>query len=230
MQELTGALAANPYPGRGLLCARTLGGGVVGGYFVTGRSDASREREIRTVDTVSLAVVAKGDVGFDPLRHYQAVKMLPGWVVLGNGSQVSTVADRLADGEPPAVALDNLEHEPDGPIFTDRITAIFERPAGKLAVMGAARKSKGSRVSSNIVTFTLRDLEPGEGVLLTTYMSDGQVIEGGEFTEVSLGAACGSSAGDLLEAMWEALNPAYRVSAVVLPVEAEIAAALIRNT
>lgn len=227
MQELTEALAANPYPGRGLLCGRTLGGNVVGGYFVTGRSDASRQREIRPADTLSLAVVAKGDVGFDPLRHYQAFKVTPGWLVFGNGAQVSTVADRLTGGMPPAVAMDNLEHEPDGPIFTDRITAVFERPAGKLAVMGTARKSKGSRASSNIVTFSLRDLEPGEGVLLTTYCSDGQTIEGGEFTEVSVGAA---SSEDLLEAMWGALNPAYRVAAVVMPVEAEIAGAFIRNS
>jgi len=56
---LSGVLAANPYPGRGILCARYADGAVVAGYFVTGRSDASREREIRTTDTAELAVAAR---------------------------------------------------------------------------------------------------------------------------------------------------------------------------
>lgn len=223
---LSEALEANPYPGRGILCARTADGTVVGGYFVTGRSEASREREIRCTDSGELAVVARGDVDFDPLRHYIAVTASPEWLVIGNGAQVSTVAERLAGGEQPAVALDGLEHEPDGPIFTDRITAVMQRPGGRLAVMGAARKSAAARSASNIVVMTVRDLEPGEGVLLTTYRSDGQVIEGGEFAEVSVAAKDGA---ELLDEVWSSLNPSYRVAAVVLRVDEEARGALIRN-
>ena len=82
-------------------------------------------------------MVARGDVDFDPLRHYIAATASPDWLVFGNGAQVSTVAERLAGGEQPSVALDGLEHEPDGPIFTDRITAVMQRPAGRLAVLGS---------------------------------------------------------------------------------------------
>jgi len=67
--ELVRVLADNAYPGRGILCARTTVGDVVCGYFVSGRSDALREREIRLTKTGELAVAARGDVGFDPLRH-----------------------------------------------------------------------------------------------------------------------------------------------------------------
>jgi IMP cyclohydrolase len=227
LPDLTEVLAANFYPGRGILCARTGDGAVVGGYFVTGRSEASREREIRPTGTGELAVAAKGDVGFDPLRHYIAATASPDWLVFGNGAQVSSVAERLAHGELPSVALDNLEHEPDGPIYTDRITAIMQRPLGRLAVMGAARRSSSARSSSNIITMTVRDMGPGEAVLLTTYRSDGQVIDGGQpFIETSLAAYSGE---DLLDEIWSSLGPAYRVAALVLPVETGVDGALVRN-
>ncbi|NLE10161.1 MAG: hypothetical protein GX630_01540 [Actinobacteria bacterium] len=226
--ELTGVLAANPYPGRGLVCARTLDGTVVGCYFVTGRSAASREREIRQTPSGELTVAAKEDVGFDPLRHYVAVTASPQWLVLGNGAQVSTVAERLGQGQPPTVALDDLEHEPDGPIFTDRITAVMERPSGRLTVLGAARRSVLGRPGSGIVTMTVREMQPGDTVMLTTYHSDGQTITGGQpFIEARCEARDGAA---LLDEVWSSLNPAYRVAALVLPVGAAPRDALIRNS
>lgn len=225
---LARVLVGNPYPGRGIVCARTLDGGVVGCYFVTGRSVASREREIRHTPTGELTVAAKQDVGFDPLRHYIAVTASPQWLVFGNGAQVSTVAERLAQGQPPAVALDDLEHEPDEPIFTDRITAVMRRPLGNMAILGAARRSIVGRLSSGIVTMTVRDMEPGNAVLLTTYHSDGQVIEGGQpFIEARTDARDGAA---LLDEVWESLNPAYRVAALVLAADAVPKDALVRNS
>jgi len=225
---LSRVLADNPYPGRGIVCARTLDGVVVGCYFVTGRSAASREREIRHTPAGELTVAAKQDVGFDPLRHYVAVTASPEWLVLGNGAQVSTVAERLAQGQPPAVALDELEHEPDDPIFTDRITAVMRRPFGQMPVLGVARRSTVGRPSSGILTMTVRDMEPGNALLLTTYFSDGQVINGGRpFIEACTRADDGAA---LLDEVWASLNPAYRVAALVLPVGAMPADALIRNS
>lgn len=200
---------------------------MVAGYFVTGRSEASREREIRLTDGGELAVAAKGETGFDPLRHYIAATASPDWLVFGNGAQVSTVAERLGRGEQPAAALDDLEHEPDGPIYTDRITAVMRRTGGDVAVLGAARRSLASASRSDIVTMTVRDLQPGKGVLLTTYHSDGVTISGGQpFIAVSVSA--GDGAG-LLDEMWSALNPDYRVAAMVLAVAAGVDGALIRN-
>ena len=225
---LSEALERNPYPGRGILVARTGDGTPAGGYFVTGRSEASREREIRCTDAGELAVVARGDSDFDPLRHYVAATASADWLVFGNGAQVSQVAGKLAGGERPQAALDGLEHEPDGPIFTDRITAVMRRPAGDTGVLGIARRSGAARATSNIISMTVRGLGPGEGVLQTTYLSDGQAIEGGPlFLEVSVEAA---SCAELLDEMWSSLNPAYRVAAAVLPAAEAVADALFRNS
>ena len=226
--DLCEVLTSNPYPGRGILCACTGDGSVVGGYFVTGRSEASRSREIRLTADGEVAVAAKSDTGFDPLRHYIAATVSPEWLVFGNGAQVSTVAERLGRGLHAPVALDDLEHEPDGPIYTDRITAILHRPSGSPAVLGAARRSMASGSSSDIITMTVRDIRPGRAVLLTTYHSDGRTIAGGQpFIEVRISADSGTG---LLDEMWSSLNPDYRVAAMVLPAAAEAADALIRNS
>ena len=215
MIELSELLAANPYPGRGVLCARTRGGAYVGGYFLTGRSAASRDRVLR-VEKDELLVGPAAVSGHDPLRHYAAATLTPEWLVLGNGEQVSQVAERLLAGAAPAVALDGLEYEPDPPIRTSRITALLSRldPFGDVTVLGAARPSAGARLTSNVTTLTVRGLEPGEGVLLTTYRSDGtDVAVAAPFDEVSVTAEDGP---ELLDQLWSALRPEYRVAAAVL--------------
>jgi len=63
-------------------------------------------------------------------------------------------------GEQPSLALDDLEHEPDEPIYTDRITAIMRRRRGIRRSRGR-QAEQGLRSRSNIVTMTVRDLEPG---------------------------------------------------------------------
>ncbi|MFI5527301.1 IMP cyclohydrolase [Kitasatospora sp. NPDC051853] len=212
MIELSDLLTGNPYPGRGVLCARTLTGETVGGYFLTGRSAASRDRALR-LEGDELLVGPTETVGHDPLRHYAAATTTPDWLVLGNGEQVGQVAARLRDGAASTEALGGLEYEPDPPIRTSRITALLSRD-GRTAVLGAARPSAGSRLTTNVMTLTVQDLQPGEGVLLTTYRSDGaEVLVAAPFDEVSITAQDGAH---LLDQMWSALNPGYRVAAVVI--------------
>ncbi|GAA3815063.1 IMP cyclohydrolase [Streptomyces phyllanthi] len=213
MKNLAALLSENPYPGRGVLCARTLSGEVVGGYFLTGRSPASRDRAVR-IDGDELVVAPATVTEHDPLRHYVAAEATEDWLVFGNGEQVSTVTGRLRRGVCAAEALDDLEYEPDPPILTSRVTALLSRDGGRTAVLGAARPSSGARTSTNIMTLTVRDLEPGDAVLLTTYQSDGQNVSVAvPFTEASTGA---EDAGQLLEEIWNGLNDRYRIAVAVL--------------
>jgi IMP cyclohydrolase len=220
------ALRGNAYPGRGLICAGT-DGGVLVAYFVTGRSPASQEREIRVGAGGELIVAPLVATADDACRHYEAAIMSPEWLVCGNGRQVATVMDRLAAGHDPAVALDGLEHEPDEPIFTDRITAVVSRKGDGRVVLGVAGRSAGNRTSSDVVTMTMRGLAPGDAVLLTTYRSDGRTIASGRPpVEVHCDDA---DPGSLLETVWAALDPALRVSAVVIDPAKALDQALIRN-
>ena len=227
MDPLIDKLSANAYPGRGIACVRTAREGVSVVYFVTGRSEASKRRTMRGEEGMGLLVVPSREAAADDaLRHYAAAVAAGEWLVVGNGAQVRMVADRLTAGQAPTVALDGLEHEPDDPIFTDRITAVVSRPRGDLIVLGAARRGDGSSGSSTILTWTVRDLEKGEGVLLTTYASDGHTIGRGSFHEVTSPVL---DQNDLLDEVWSALRPDYRVAAAVIDTANEPEGALIRN-
>jgi IMP cyclohydrolase len=226
MEDLDGVLAGNPYPGRGLVCTGTSSGALLG-YFVTGRSPASRQREIRRGPGGDLVVAPLGEGADDPLRHYAAATQSDEWLVCGNGRQVTEVSERLAAGMAPAVALDDLEHEPDAPIFTDRITAVVTRRGPAVVVMSAARRSAGGRTASDILTATVRQPADGDGVLLATYRSDGTTIEKGEFCRE---VACRAGDADgLLEMLWGALDPRFRVAVAVVDPARGLDQAIVRN-
>ncbi|GAA2086137.1 hypothetical protein GCM10009759_06610 [Kitasatospora saccharophila] len=117
---------------------------------------------------------------------------------------------------------------PDPPIRTSRVTALISRDGGRRAVLGAARPSSGTRPSSNVMTLAVRDLEPGEAVLPTTYRSDGTTVAtAAPFQETSVAAADGA---ELLEELWSALDPRFRVAAVVLDPERGPVPALRRSS
>ncbi|OIJ68425.1 IMP cyclohydrolase [Streptomyces mangrovisoli] len=212
MDLLDDVLADNEYPGRGVLWCTTGDGTALCAYFLTGRSPASQARTLRLTDAGEL-VVAPTDAGeHDHLRHYVAARQSANWLVFGNGEQVSTVADRLARGQAPLLALDGLDYEPDPPIFTPRLTVVTDTE-GRQAWFGAARHSAGDRTATNRLTLHVSDLAPHGGVLMTTYRSNGQeVATGAPFAEIRTTA---ETRTDLLDQLWSALPPHLRIAAAV---------------
>ncbi|WP_406292880.1 IMP cyclohydrolase [Embleya sp. NBC_00888] len=225
MDQVHEVVAGNRYPGRGVLWARTLGGALCGGYFLTGRSAASKARVLRPGDG-ELIVAPTGESARDPLRHYVAARERGGWLVFGNGEQVAVVSDRLQEGRTPTEAMAGLEYEPDPPIFTPRVTVAADLRSGQDAWFGAARRSAGGRSAADVLTLAVRDLGPGDAVLMTTYRSDGQQVATGEpFLEARTGAA---DQGELLEEVWAALAPEFRVAVTVFK-PGQLADAAIRH-
>ncbi|WP_030864606.1 IMP cyclohydrolase [Streptomyces sp. NRRL S-37] len=226
MDLLKNALAGNDYPGRGVLWCTTGDGTTLGAYFLTGRSPASQARTLHRTSAGELIVAPSDAREHDRLRHYVAARQGPNWLVFGNGEQVSTVADRLASGQAPLLALDGLDYEPDPPIFTPRLTVIADNEGGR-AWFGAARHSAGDRTATNRLTLRISDLPPGEGVLMTTYHSNGQeVATGAPFTEIRTTAETRSG---LLDELWSALPPHLRIAAAVFA-PGDLAGSSIRHT
>ncbi|WP_234327361.1 IMP cyclohydrolase [Streptomyces sp. NRRL WC-3742] len=210
---LNEVLADNHYPGRGVLWCRTGDGDTLGAYFLTGRSRASQARVLHRSPDGELVVAPSESRAHDDLRHYVAARQSGHWMVFGNGEQVATVADRLDSGQLPALALDGLDYEPDPPIFTPRLTVIADGRNGGPAWFGAARHSSGGRAATNRLTLQVNGLEAGEGVLMTTYRSDGNKIATGDpLAEVRIAAGDRS---DLLEELWSSLPPQLRIAAAV---------------
>lgn len=198
-----------------MLWCRTGDGNMLGAYFLTGRSPASQARALHTRDG-ELVVAPSDSRAHDHLRHYVAARQSGDWLVFGNGEQVATVAERLDSGQPPVLALDGLDYEPDPPIFTPRLTVVADGGHGGdcgRAWFGAARHSSGERTAPNRLTLQVSDLAPGEGTLMTTYRSAGHEIASGDpFTEVRISAG---NRSDLLEELWSSLPPQLRIAAAL---------------
>ncbi|MEU9788217.1 IMP cyclohydrolase [Streptomyces phaeochromogenes] len=225
MEHLQQVLEENPYPGRGVLWARTGGGALCGGYFLTGRSPASRSRVLLR-RTGELTVAPTGPAERDALRHYPAAREGTHWLVFGNGEQVATITERLTDGASPAAALDQLDYEPDPPIFTPRISVVVDLDGPGTAWFGAARRSLSGRSASNRLTVAVTELEPGDCVLMTTYVSDGrEIVTGAPFIEARTTAG---SRDEFVDEVWNALNPELRVAAAAFE-PGQIEAAAIRQ-
>jgi hypothetical protein len=202
---LNDALRDNYYPGRGVLWCRTGDGTLFGAYFLTGRSPASQARTLRRTVGGDLIVAPSGAREHDHLRHYIAARQSGDWMVFGNGEQVSTVADRLTSGAgsgpgPGRAGLRtrpaDLHSPPDG----DR-----GQPRGRSGLVRRRRAQRREPHNHQPAHLHVSDLAPGEGVLMTTYHSDGQgIVTGTPFMEVRTTAG---NRTDLLDELWSALPP-----------------------
>lgn len=187
-------------------------------YFLTGRSAASRERE--------LAILPNGDVSVrttdpaiadDALRHYVAVAQRGEVIVVGNGSQVEPLADAAAGGEDTLAAFGRHDYEPDPPIFTPRIW-VLTRPGSDSVSFGWAARAEHGSDGTWTGALTVGRLGAGEGVLLSTY--DGSA----EQVSTSRGPAgfttTATELDELVDTLWDSLAPELRVAALCLDPEA----------
>lgn len=212
MTALAAALSSRPYPGRGCVAARVGDGSLWLGYFLTGRSEASRARALELRPGGEVEVVGtSGCGGGDPLRHYRALVRRNGWTVVGNGDQVEPLATALVGGAGLAAAWAAHTYEPDPPIYTPRIWMTHELTADRV-VVGSVRRSDGTNGEPDRGTWQLSDLHAGAGVLITTYAGTVQQVLPSAlpvYVEVSV-----PTGRDLLAYVWESLDPSLRVAAL----------------
>ncbi|MGZ4384418.1 MAG: IMP cyclohydrolase, partial [Gaiellaceae bacterium] len=157
------------YSGRGLVVGRGEDGeSWIQLYWLSGRSENSRNRvlveragEIRT----ATADVSKQVDGTFTL--YTALCSVGEAHIVGNGDQVTTVADALTRGGSFEEALRTRSVEEDPPIWTPRITALLDS--------GGLRLGKITRFGHAF--FETARLEPGDGFCLHTYRGAGDPIK-----------------------------------------------------
>ena len=213
MHAITAVLTERSYPGRGLLAARTTDGSRCIVYFLTGRSQSSRQRRLAVLEHGDVAVQGIEAGQFDPLRHYVAAARRGTWVVVGNGSQVVPIAESLSGGADALTAWRQHSYEPDGPIFTPRIWVASTVGAIEYLIGYALRSGRGDDAADRIV-WAVEDLPPGSGVLLTTYDGTPQEVS---CTRVPVDVQTPASTAEaLLSEVFKALDPDLRVAAFAL--------------
>jgi IMP cyclohydrolase len=208
-------LHSRPYPGRGLLAARTKGGGRCIVYFLTGRSPASREREIAVLDGGDVAVRSVApEQATDVLRHYVAAAQRGPQVVVGNGSQVARLAEALAAGAGPLDAWAAHTYEPDGPIFTPRIWVSTTTAGDAPCLIGYATRSDRADGDVDRVIWAPGRLAPGDGTLMSTYDASAAHVRTARLPQSVRCSA--STPEELLAEVWAGLDPDLRVAAFAL--------------
>jgi IMP cyclohydrolase len=209
-------LAANPYPGRGLVMGRAEAGGAwLQVYWIMGRSENSRNRvfvaeggELRTeaADPAKLA---------DPsLILYEAMLELPGLFLVSNGDQTRTAFDVIEAGGRFEDALEMREREPDAPNYTPRITGLIDLRLGDAAFALSILKANGADPAlTDRTTFRPAAPPPGLGLGLTTYQGDGSPLP--SFRGEPLWLPLAGSADAIADEYWGALDRDNRVSLAV---------------
>ncbi len=165
-------LADGTYRGRGLALGRSPdGASAVIVYWITGRSERSRNRRLaESADgTVRTEFVDAGR-GDDPaLVVYPLLMSRGGTHVVSNGEQTRPVLDVLCAGHTLERALQAWTAEPDE-LATPRITGVVEAGAPAACRLGVVReRTEDGRAVTERSVFACDALPPGSGRCVTTY-------------------------------------------------------------
>jgi hypothetical protein len=187
------ALAANPYPGRGIIVGMDKTGQfLIQVYWIMGRSENTRNRifVLEGTDTLKTAAADPQKVTDPSLIIYTAMtsKKMEGRHnkkgiainlvhVVSNGHQTTDVLNGV-DGEGLNELLRGWQYEPDAPNFTPRITAtcsiLYSTDTPFTVEMSIIKKSPCSEACER--SYFRPPMEPGLGYCLTTYRGDGKPL------------------------------------------------------
>ncbi|MEV8373433.1 IMP cyclohydrolase [Kribbella sp. NPDC056861] len=217
MATLVDVAGGCEYPGRGVAIGRDSDGVPFAAYWLTGRSPASQQREL-VVAEYEIVVQDISGAGTDELRHYTAAVRTEDWVIVGNGTHVSELANTHADCVDLQVALRNIDYEPDPPIRTPRIFAgaVTEGPELLDVVVGSARSYSADQVQHPSL-FLRRSEEATAGVVTTYSGTAADVVTDGYPQTVSVEVEWES----LPDLLWDRLDPTLRIGLVVIPLHVE---------
>lgn len=205
-------LAANPYPGRGIVLGITPDGThSVAAYFIMGRSINSRNRIFcAEADGIRTQAHDPSKLTDPSLIIYHPVREVGRSLIVTNGDQTDTIRDFMEQGLTIEQALRTREFEPDGPNWTPRISGVV-LPDGsyKLSIL----KSADAQGSACARFFYEYPPIKGVGHFIHTYVTDGDPIPTfqGEPERVRIGEDIDSFTREL----WTNLNPDNKISLFV---------------
>jgi IMP cyclohydrolase len=209
-------LKHNTYPGRGIVMGFDDNGRyALQLYFVTGRSEGSRNRVFEyDSETLKTAPADPAKLKDPSLIIYTAMRKYGGHHIVSNGDQTHSVYHALRAGRTMKDALDERDYEPDKPNYTPRITGVYASQAGMMQ-FGIIRKSPRSMLSVRNYNWYVPG--PGLGRCVTTYEGNGDPLPAfqGEPYVIPLRG----SPEHILECYWDALNKDNRVAVALKQIE-----------
>ncbi|MDO5112220.1 MAG: IMP cyclohydrolase [Clostridia bacterium] len=214
--DLPALLAANAYPGRGLMLGRTADGRQAVVYFIMGRSENSRNRVFRRDGDALTITRFTADAQGDPsLILYNPVRVLGDTTIAANGDQTDTIHAALARGGSFEAALFTRTFEPDSPHFTPRISGFTNARGYALSILKAGNAAIGACQRQ----FFHYEPQNGVGHFIHTYAQDGAPLP--SFAGEPAAVRVPDDIDDFTRALWESLNKDNRIALYVRFIEAD---------
>ena len=215
INKIGNLLSSNTYPGRGIVIGKTEDGTKAAvAYFIMGRSENSRNRVFKEVDTDVFTEPFDFSKVEDPsLIIYSAIRKYNNKLIVTNGDQTDTIYNHLKDGGCFKKALKTREFEPDAPNFTPRISGILGFFDGDFTYQMSILKSadeKGSACNRYFYEYTPLN---GLGHFIHTYVCDGNPIP--TFQGEPERVAIPNDIDDFTNEIWNNLNENNKISLYV---------------
>ncbi len=204
MTDLIEYLQGNRYPGRGIVIGRQDEKHMRIYYFIMGRSVNSRNRIFSyTEDGIRTEACDPAKLQDPSLVIYHPVRLYKHSFIVTNGDQTDTIRDFLTKGRSFRDALMTRTFEPDGPLYTPRISGIV-RQGGRFE-LSILKSGDGDPDYHHRFFYTYDDVPVGSGCFISTYQCDGNPPPSfaGEPIAVTLPEP---------DEVWAALNPDNKVS------------------
>lgn len=208
-------LSGLTYPGRGIVLGVTPNGKyAVAAYFISGRSENSRNRvfSVSPDGTVKTEPFDLSKVSDPSLIIYNAVRFAGKDLVVTNGDQTDTVCDGIAEGKTFTEALASRCFEPDAPNFTPRISGIFyfgKTPRYEMSILKSVDET-GSDCARYTFSYPMK---AGLGYFIRTYENNGDPLP--TFRGEPVRVATDDDLSVFSEKLWNSLDKENKISLYV---------------
>ncbi|MBO5454610.1 MAG: IMP cyclohydrolase [Clostridia bacterium] len=212
IMKIEDIIKATPYLGRGIVTGTSADGKyAVIGYFISGRSENSRNRIF--VENGSEVIIHPFDASKveDPsLIIYSPIRVYENNLIVTNGDQTDTVYEGLEKGLSFKESLESRCFEPDEPNFTPRISSMLTFNDGSFKYEVSILKSideKGSDCAR--YTFSYPSVN-GLGHFIHTYACDGNPLP--TFTGEPERVEIGNDIDEFTNNIWNSLDQQNKIS------------------
>lgn len=221
MHSIYDTLKEIDYPGRGILMGRTPDGRfAVAAYFITGRSENSRNRIFSEEGASLYTRPFDEDKVTDPsLIIYRAVAVYENKIIVTNGDQTDTVYHGLESSVSFSDILKTRTFEPDSPNYTPRISAVFsiDGDASEFS-MNIIKCADNVGEKAERFDFSFPAI-PGEGRFIRTYEKNGSPLL--SFSGEPVAFRTENDIASFASKLWESLDEENRISLYVRYVDLE---------
>lgn len=208
-------LAANPYPGRGIvLGVNSAGDHYIQVYWIMGRSANSRNRIFKLENETVMTYPKNINQVTDPsLIIYNALRHTENRFIVSNGVQTDTIFSALENRRSLESALLAHTYEPDAPNFTPRISGLIDLTNTQTPIQLAIIKKSVWSNATEFQFFQYTFLEKGLGLCLHTYENDGNPLP--SFSGEPYPVPLAENPHEIAVQFWHTLDKENKISLVV---------------